>query len=354
MHCHELKLDCRFYVSDRDTIERFFQAARSEDASLQRHIVCSLLPFRREILGHVFRCEPRPRGRPLASLAQQSSLKHVIWQADVQRDIRFKYDRLRFHFFKADDTMGRLSVTCDLFYTFHSFDCYLYLEFASHARRNVVLKLVLNLPDILFHVSRDLPAHIFDRGWMAQKLQAFLAHVCFKRSKIYSKACVEYTRPDLRQSSTYLNVFRCSSEKRGFLEKRSDHRVIVGQFVRRFEQRYAVVTVMRNQPFRQYDLEVYFPQTQKRFIFVIFDDELLRFDRSIVLKIFAVGASEILYIIEDESFNYQKVIESIKRVKVAATHAANAEQRAEPLQHHERRLLDEGGARARRGDAQAE
>lgn len=354
LHCFELSLHSRFVISDRDIIERFYEAARKDDASLQRYIISSLLIFRKEAIGDVFRCVLRPKYKSLASYSPHASLKHIIWQSNVQRDIRFKYDLLRFHFFKTDDAMGRLSVTCDLFYTFHSFDCYLYLEFAAHARRNVVLKLVLNLHDLLYHVSKDLQQRLFDKRWMAQKLQAFLAHVSFKRSKIYSKACVEYTRPDLRLSSTYLNIFRCSSEKRGFLEKRTDQRVMVGQFVRRFEGRFAVVTVMRNAPFKQYDLEVYFPRTQKRFIFAIFDDELLRFDRSIVLKIFEVGASEILYIIEDESFNYQKVIESIKRVKVGLAHVAHAQQRETPLQFGERCLHHEGGACARSGDAQAE
>ena len=320
LHCFELSLDNKIIIGDRETIERFFECSRKDDDSLQRLIISSLLVFRKEIIGDVFRCLQRPKYKSLASYSPQSSLKQVIWQSNVQRDIRSKYDMLRFHFFKADDTMGRLSVTCDLFYTFHSFDCYLYVEFASHAKPNVLLKLVLNLQDILYHVSKDLRDHLFDKGWLAHRLQAFLLHVGFKRSKIYSKACVEYRRPDLQLHKTYLNVFKCSSEKQRFLEKRTDHRTIVGQFVRRFEQKYAVVTVMRNQQFKQYDLEVYFPQTQKRFIFVIFDDELLRFDRSIVLKIFEVGASEILYIIEDESFNYQRVIESIKRVKVALSH----------------------------------
>ena len=316
VHCFELNLDSQIIIKDRNLIERFYQAPRSSEQSLEMFILSSLIQLKKDPFGCVFRSSSRNEKRQKTEAIEMKDLKRVFWQSNVQREIRSSFDVIHFDFLKLDDYHGKLTVSCDVYYTFRNFDCYVYFEFTSHARRNIISKLLLNKVDIENHISKDIAINLFDKVWMCKKMQEFLSLVIFERSKAYSKPKVRYSKSNVSPARIYENKFKCSLEKLSYMEKRSDNRVVIGQFVRNFGGRYGVVSVLRNSDLKEYNIEVYFPKTQKRFIFGIFDEELINLDKGLITEIFEVNAYEILYIIEDQNFNYQKVLETVDKLKV--------------------------------------
>jgi hypothetical protein len=241
------------------------------------------------------------------------TLKKLLWQVDSQRDILLVFDKLSFTVVMTDAFYGRMLAMCSIFYTFRGHDCYLAVNIAGLGNRNIIFKMVLSKEDIHHHVHPDLMAILFDRGAMIKHLQGFLKKIVFERSVLYTKPIIIYKRSAFGHlQSGFSNIFKKAISVSSYLEKKKIEREVVSQFVLKHQRTFMVATVFRHRSAQQHDIELYFPKTHKRFLFEMFNDELLRMDRLIVNKIFQLSSSEILFLAETSKFDYGELRNAIR------------------------------------------
>lgn len=215
----------------------------------------------------------------------------------------------------TDHRIGRLMVTCEIFFTFKTNDYLMYLEFHSIASKNKISKLVMNKEDIKKHVIPDLLSVLFNKTIVMNVLGEFLSRIRFERSNLYFKPAVLHARNKI-ESFVFANKLRGSTESLCWLEKRHQEQQIVGQYTKKFDKTFVVMTVFKVINLNGYEVEVYVPRVQKRFFFQIFNEEVLEIDSKTVQQIYQAAASEIKTLAEVSKGDYKKVKEGIFEIIV--------------------------------------
>lgn len=205
-----------------------------------------------------------------------------------------------------DNSMGRLSVVCEVFYTFTVLDVLMYFEFQANSSKNIILKLALNKNDIELHITSNIRSILFDRVLLNRAISGFLERVSFIRTPMYMRPVVQYRRHKgtLYQ---YENTFRGSLVTEFWLEKVAREQKVVNQYVKRFGKFYAVLTVFKVTNIDGFEVEVYFPKGQKRFIFQMFNEELMLIDMNTIQRLYEVSSEEIRVLAEVNKGDYRKV-----------------------------------------------
>lgn len=235
-----------------------------------------------------------------------TKLKESLWRSAVQQDIRSVFDVTRYTFASYDDFYGRLSVVISVFATFHgSFDCYMMLEIRLCTNKNQSYQLLMNLKDVRTHVAKDVERLIRNKEGFIKALQSFVAHVQFIRSRIYHKPCLLYfENRGERLRSIHTNNLRCSTSWDKCLEHKYEECEVVGQYFKRFDRRYCLVTVFKHLIFKQFSVELYFAGTNKRFTFELFNDELLVLDKEVLRDVFETSSLELVQHLQTAGCNY--------------------------------------------------
>lgn len=255
-------------------------------------------------------------------------LKQGLFQSAVQQDIRSRFDVISLRLTKLDRVKGRMIVKVDLFFTFHEeFNCMACLEFSPCSSKNVCLKLIMNKKDIEFHVRRDFRHILTQTKQVVREMQELVNRVTFFREFLFSKPAIAYRSNHSKAfENIYMNFFKCSRVQNMWTEKRLQAGKMVGQYVQRFGALYAVCTVWRRD--LVFQLELYFPRLLKRYSLEIFDRELVGIDRDILKKLYEVPTSEILYVIEQNCFNYQRVKNELIKMRQVQKEIADRQKNA--------------------------
>lgn len=236
----------------------------------------------------------------------------LLWRDESQRDIQSAFDQVSYTILLNDGQYGRLTAECSLFYTFREPDIWLLASFASTGKRNTNWKLALAKADLETHVHPNFMNIIFDRGVLIKALQTFLQRLSFERDQLYYAPLIVHKKSATGHVlSGYSNLVKKTSGS-SFLEFRKIQREVVCQFVFRVQKFFIMTTVFRHRSSKQHDIELYFPKTQKRFCFEMFNDELLRMDRQIVSQIYPLTSSEIMFLAEVSKFDYRALLLAIK------------------------------------------
>jgi hypothetical protein len=261
--------------------------------------------------------EPRARPRRLEAKPKiaLSDLKASICQSAVRNDIRAVFDMERYHLGMIDKYLGRVNVLCEIYFTFKNFDALMYLEFQIPKSKNTILKLVLNHKDIQIHISPSIQDFIRDKVEVRRLLYGFLKRVVFVKAANYMKVAVQYKR---RKGHVYQysNCFRNSNESHIWLEKRHMEQEVIGQFVKKFWNYFSIFTVFKVTNINGFEVEVYFPKVQKRFLFQMFNDEIQLIDRATIQKVYEIGGEDIKTLTMMHKGDYKKVKEEIWRIMV--------------------------------------
>jgi hypothetical protein len=260
---------------------------------------------------------PKPRLNKIQAKPEVdlSNLKSQIWQSTVRSDISHVFDSQKYYMCMKDRSMGRLAITCEVFYTFRTADYFLYIEMHPLERSNKMLKLILNKADIAGHICADLMSFLFDKPKIIRVLENFLARLWFERTSLYYKPAISYTKSD-HEDYVFVNRQRCSRSNTTWLEKRHREQSIVGQYVKRFGKMYTIVTVYKVVNFLGFEIEIYVPRIQKRFFFQIFNQEVLDIDGLTVDKIYQITSDDFKSLVEKNRGDYKKVKEGIAALMV--------------------------------------
>lgn len=252
----------------------------------------------------------RPKKLEAKPRLDYKNLKATIWQLAVRNDIRSVYDMEKYHFGIVDHALGRINVLCETYFTFRNFDVIMYFEFQITKSKNNLLKMVLNYKDIQTHLSSYIKDFIRDKVEMRELISEFLRKIVFVKGPIYMKPSLYYKR---RKGLVYhySNCFRDSIEKNGWLEKRQMEQEVIGQFVRKFWNFYSIFTVYKVTNLQGFEVEVYFPRVQKRFLFQMFNDEIQLIDKATVQRIYEIGGEEIKVLAKVHKGDYKLVKDSI-------------------------------------------
>lgn len=305
-------------IRQPEDICRLANVVMAASSEMQAVALGFLLRYAKGRVGSQICCLPRELEIPRSKTTDEGDkLRDKFWRKENHRDIQLALDKTTFMASLKDPIHGKLLATCDLFYSFRSRDTYLHVSLTSPSSRFILLKLLLGREDIAGHIHEDILSVVFDRGLMAKLVQRFVDKIGFLRCGLYTKAVVKYQTSDIGSVlECFLNKFKHVMPSRHCLHREKSEREVVCQLIKRFQNLYAVITVRRYQHCEEYDVELYFPKTQKRLSFEIFSEELLRMDRHIVKKIYELPTSELLYLIESSAFSYQKVKASIHEVLV--------------------------------------
>lgn len=296
-------------VSRPAEVCRIAVLVKSQTREMREMALYFLLKHTKSELGSQFglfkRCYGEVGGK---QVARSEDIRDMFWRKDSHRDIQLSMDKATFTATLRDPSHGKLIATCDLFYTFRTRDCYLHVSLASASRRSLMLKLLLNREDIAAHLHEDILSIVYERVLMADLIQRFVDSIGFLRCGLYTKAVVRYKASDTGAiKDCFMNMYKHAMANKYCLRRIKSQREVVCQVVKRFRHLYAVVTVRRHLHCEEYDIEMYFPQTQKRFCFEIFSEELLRLDKNIIQRVYELPSAELLYIIDNTGYCYQKV-----------------------------------------------
>ena len=237
-------------------------------------------------------------------------LKSCIWQSAVRSDIRSTFDTVRYQVGITDHRIGRLIVTCDIFFSFRSMDIFIYLEIHSIASKNKISKLALNKEDIERHLAKDLLSFLFKKDQVIRAISGFLSRLRFDRASLYYKPVIVHVK-NKHENYVFVNRLRGSTTKSAWLEKRHQEQQIVGQYVKRFDKMFVILTVFKVVNLDGFEVEIYVPRIQKRFFFQIFNEEMLEIDSKTVQQIYQIGSNDIKVLAELHRGDYKKIKESI-------------------------------------------
>jgi hypothetical protein len=191
----------------------------------------------------------------------------------------------------------------------------MYLEFHSISSKNKIAKMALNKEDIKKHISNSMLGILFNKAKVLEVLGEFLARLRFERSNLYFKPAVLHAR-NKKESFVFINKLRGSTATDTWLEKRHQEQQIIGQYVKKFDKIFVIMTVYKVVNLDGYEVEVYAPRVQKKFFFQIFNEEVLEIDSRTVQKIYQAASNEIKTLAEVNKGDYRKVKEGILEIMV--------------------------------------
>lgn len=259
--------------------------------------------------------ELRPSQLDVKPSIDINDLKSSIWQSTVRFDIRLTYDMIRQQLAINDSRLGRLAIVCEIYYTFRHFDIVMYFEIQAMTSKNMIMKLALNKNDVETHVSSGIKDIVYDRVKLNKHIADFLERVSFIRTPLYMRPCVQYNR---QKGNMYQfeNTFKGSLVKDTWLEKVAIEQTVVAQYIRQFGKFYAIFTIFKVTNISGFEVEVYFPKGQKRFVFQMFNEELMLIDKITIQRLYQVGSEDIRMLATANKGDYKMIKADIYKIMV--------------------------------------
>lgn len=154
-------------------------------------------------------------------------------------------------------------------------EIYLFIDMFATGNRFEVIKLYLNKVDIEEHLIHDLRNGLSNLGKLEAQITSFIRRLRVIRSTLFRQVQLFYLNPR-EISISFANRWNSQSDQKnsGWLQKSFQEKILVGHFVKKFNNRYFILTAYKHSIQKIVSIVIHCPRGQKKFSFKIYFSEL--------------------------------------------------------------------------------